>query len=81
METFNENSKPFQKQFTGKKIFDKNGKFTSILVVKGGAKTLPPDMQIHGVDAVSGGTITSKGVNAMLKEDLQDYVAFFKNQK
>ena len=73
--------KPFQEQFIGKKIFDENGKFTSILVTKGGIKMLPQNMQIHGVDAISGGTITSKGVSAMLKDDLQNYVAFFKNQK
>ena len=41
----------FQKQFTGKKILDDEGKFVSVKVVKGGAA--PGDL--HGVDAVSGG--------------------------
>lgn len=68
----------FKKQFVGKKIFDDKGKFTSIEVVKGGAKKLPKNMQIHGVDAISGGTITSKGVDAMLKNVLESYLPYFK---
>ena len=67
----------FRKQFKGKKIFDDKGNFTSILVVKGGAKTLPEKMQIHGVDAISGGTITSTGVNNMLKNVLESYLPYF----
>ena len=68
----------FRKQFIGKKIFDDKGNFTSILVVKGGAKTLPKNMQIHGVDAISGGTITSHGVNDMIKNNLESYLPYFK---
>ena len=34
-------------------------------------------MQIHGVDAISGGTITSKGVDAMLKNVLESYLPYF----
>ena len=68
----------FTKQFIGKKIFDDKGNFTSILVVKGGAKTLPKKMQIHGVDAISGGTITSHGVNDMIKNNLESYLPYFK---
>jgi len=71
-------TKAFRDQFIGKKIFDDQGNFTSIKVVKGGAKTLPPDMQIHGVDAISGGTITSNGVNDMLKNVLESYLPYFK---
>ncbi len=51
---------PFQEEplpVTGKKIFDKSGNFVSVKVVKGGAA---PD-DLHGVDVVSGGTITSNG--------------------
>ncbi len=68
----------FKNQFIGKKIFDDKGNFTSIKVVKGGAKKLPKNMQIHGVDAISGGTITSKGVDAMLKNVLESYLPYFK---
>ncbi len=71
-------NKPFQKQFIGKKIFDDKGNFVSIKVVKGGVKMLPADDQIHGVDAVSGGTITSHGVDNMLKSDLGNYIDYIK---
>ncbi len=70
-------TKQFQKQFTGKKIFDENGNFTSIRVVKGGAPAGDP----HGVDAISGGTLTSKGLEAMLRDCLSGYVAYFKKQQ
>ena len=66
----------FKKQFAGKKIFDNKGNFTSIKVVKGGAKKLPKNMQIHGVDAISGGTITSNGVNDMIKDVLESYLPY-----
>lgn len=66
----------FQEQFKGKQIFE-NGKFVSISVVKGGVQ---PD-NVHGVDAVSGGTITSLGLENMLKDGLEGYQEFFKNSK
>jgi len=65
----------FQKQFLGKKIFDEGGKFTSVEVIKGGASPDNP----HAVDAVSGGTITSKGLQEMLKTCLGNYETYFKN--
>lgn len=68
----------FQHQFFGKTIFDKDYNFTSIKVVKGGVESLPEKEQIHGVDAVSGGTITSKGVSAMLQDCLEDYEPYIK---
>lgn len=64
----------FQEQFFGKKIFDEAGDFTSVKVEKGGAD---PD-DAHAVDAISGGTITSKGVEAMLKDCLGNYLNYFK---
>jgi Na+-transporting NADH:ubiquinone oxidoreductase subunit C len=66
----------FQTQFKGKQIFS-NGKFVSISVVKGGAKDNDP----HGVDAVSGGTITSVGLEEMIKQCLAGYQEFFKKSK
>lgn len=66
----------FQKQFIGKQIFDNSGEFTSIKVIKGGAA---PD-NIHGVDAISGGTITSKGVDAMLDTCFNGYKIYLKSQ-
>jgi len=69
------NTREFQQHFEGKKIFDDKGVFTSIGILKGGAK--PDDM--HGVDAISGGTITSKGVEKMIRDCLVGYENYFKN--
>lgn len=71
----------FTEPFIGKTIFDEDGKFTSIMVVKGGALKLPVAQQIHGVDAISGGTITSNAVNDMLLNCLENYVPYIKSNK
>lgn len=64
----------FQQQFKGKSIFDQDDNLVSIDVVKGGA----PDDAPHGVDAISGGTITSQGLENMLEDYLTGYEAFLK---
>ena len=64
----------FQKQFSGKKIFDESGNFVSVHLIKGGAA--PEDL--HGVDAISGGTITSTGVSEMLQRTISSYLPYFK---
>lgn len=64
----------FQAPFVGEKIFDESGNFVSIKVIKGGA---PADDK-HGVDAITGGTITSNGVSKMLENTLKVYVPYFK---
>lgn len=70
------NTTPFESQFHGKKLFD-NEKFVSVQVVKGGA----PEGDIHGVDAISGGTITSKGLQKMIFDCIQKYdVYLLKNR-
>lgn len=69
-------TKEFSAQFIGKKIFDEAGNFVSVEVVKGGISSQAPDQRIHGVDAISGGTITSNGVTVMLKNCLENYVAY-----
>lgn len=71
------NTREFQQHFEGKRIFDDKGVFTSIGILKGGAK--PDDM--HGVDAISGGTITSKGLEKMIRDCLVGYENYFKNSK
>lgn len=71
----------FQKQFVGKLIFDEAGNFTSIKVVKGGVQVLPEKERIHGVDAITGGTITSNGVSDMLDDCLSNYLEYFKKNK
>lgn len=65
----------FQAQFTGKKILDESNNFVSVTAVKGGAKVRDE----HGVDAISGGTITSDGVSNMISERLSHYLPYFKN--
>ncbi len=71
----------FTSQFVSKQIFDDNGAFTSIKVVKGGAATLPEADQIHGVDAISGGTITSVGVDEMLRNVIEAYLPYIEKQR
>jgi len=66
------NTPKFQSHFPGKKIFGTDGSFKSVTVVKGGASPNDP----YGVDAISGGTITSKGLQAMLHDCLSGYVNF-----
>ncbi|MDR2937614.1 MAG: NADH:ubiquinone reductase (Na(+)-transporting) subunit C [Prevotellaceae bacterium] len=66
----------FQEQFAGKQIFE-GTTFTSILVAKGGGTQGKP----HEVDAISGGTITSKGLEEMLSNSLSAYQNFFKEEK
>ena len=67
----------FQKQFIGKKIIDEAGSFTSVKVVKGGAK----EGNTHEVDAISGATVTSTGVTEMLQRVLASYIPYFKTKK
>ncbi|MDR0415003.1 MAG: NADH:ubiquinone reductase (Na(+)-transporting) subunit C [Prevotellaceae bacterium] len=67
----------FQRQFEGKQIFDAASAFTSVKVVKGGHTQGKP----HAVDAISGGTITSQGVEKMLMDNLSAYLLFFKEQQ
>ena len=71
------NTEKFQKPFIGKTIFDQSGLFTSVIVAKIGEKADPA----HSVDAISGGTITSKGLQKMLYDDLSTYQEFFKTLK
>jgi len=66
----------FQDPFAGKTIFE-GEEFTSIKVIKGGAE----QGDMHGVDGVSGGTITSDGVSDMLEERLSMYLPYFNTLK
>ncbi len=66
----------FLAPFSGKQIFDQAGVFTSLKLVKGAASNNP-----HAFDAVSGGTVTSKGLEAMLQDNLSSYEKFFKSSK
>ena len=65
------------KNFVGKKLFDNSGKLVSILVAKVGE--VAPDE--HKVDGISGGTITSKGLQNMLLDDFTSYQEFLIKKK
>lgn len=66
---------PFKEQWKGKKLF-KDGQPTGIRVAKGKAADTHPDELDHWVDGVSGATITSRGVDAMVVEGIeQNYAA------
>ncbi len=62
----------FEGQFKGKLIYRDN-EYVAVDVVKGGAD--PADK--YAVDGVSGGTITSEGLEDMIREGLRDYQQFF----
>lgn len=64
----------FNKQFRNKQIFSGN-QLVGIQVIKGGNATGPNE-----VDAISGGTITSKGVENMIKNYLTYYEPFLKQR-
>ena len=68
------NKADFQEPFTGKTIFD-GVEFTSIKVVKAGNA----NDDIHKVDGISGGTITSVGVSEMIQERLKRYIPYFQS--
>ena len=69
-------SEAFCKQFIGKKILNDEGKVVSVAVVK---HATPGDP--HEVDAISGGTMTSNGVSAMLIDELSRYQDYITSQR
>lgn len=70
------NTSWFEEEFIGKKIFNDQDEFVSIGVLKSVDTSTNP----HAVDAISGGTITSDGLNDMLEDYLAGYVAHFKEK-
>jgi Na+-transporting NADH:ubiquinone oxidoreductase subunit C len=68
------NQTQFESQFIGKKLFEE-GKFVSVKVQKSNEKPV----ENHSVDAISGGTITSKGLERMLYDCLIKYEDYLKN--
>ncbi len=65
----------FQAQFVGKKIFD-NDQFVGVVVKKGRI-----DDPSHEVKSISGATLTSNGVTAMLRDGLKAYLPYFEKLK
>ena len=64
----------YQAQFQGQTIYE-GEQLVGINVVKGGAQGAA-----HSVDAVTGGTKTSDGLENMIKDCLKCYDAFFKSR-
>lgn len=67
----------FQEQFRGKRIFNEDMEFVSVKVLR----TSDPPIEGHSVDGISGGTITSQGVEDMLYDVLINYTDYFKERK
>ncbi|MDR1602169.1 MAG: NADH:ubiquinone reductase (Na(+)-transporting) subunit C [Tannerella sp.] len=65
----------FSSQFTDKQLF-RDGAFRSVAVVKPGRNAQGQDY----VDGISGGTLTSNGVNDMLLKSLGCYTEFLKSK-
>lgn len=66
-------TRSFSSQFSGKHLFQ-NGRFTSVTIVKPGKSVQGKDY----VDGITGGTITSAGVDRMIQQSLERYVEFLK---
>ena len=72
----------FQNNFVGKKIFNQTGELVSIKVVKGKVNDVYSGEALnHGVDGISGATVTSRGVSDFLKRDLLKYEQYLKNNR
>ncbi len=67
----------FAEQFKGKKIF-RDGKFTGVSVLKGVGASAGND---NAVDAVSGGTITSRGVQTMIISCMEAYLPLIERMR
>lgn len=67
----------FQENFRGKQLFNEAGDLVSVILTKPGQSA--PEQ--HQVDGVSGGTITSKGLQDMLLEGFTGYREFLTRKK
>jgi Na+-transporting NADH:ubiquinone oxidoreductase subunit C len=65
----------WQDDWVQKKTHDAAGNLVSVTVLKGRNNT---DRNDHQVDGISGATITSNGVTAFVRSDLQMYEIYFK---
>lgn len=68
----------FQNQFIGKHVLNAEGKFVGVGIMKAGQTA----DGMEQVDAISGATITSKGVEAMILNSIQPFAeaGFFETQ-
>tara|TARA_R110001592_G_scaffold363155_1_gene680734 strand:- start:7570 stop:8316 length:747 start_codon:yes stop_codon:yes gene_type:complete len=63
----------FTSLFPNKEVLDESGEFTGITVMKGNASGS------HQVNGISGGTITSVGVQDMIQDCMKAYIPFLKS--
>ncbi|MAN58438.1 MAG: Na(+)-translocating NADH-quinone reductase subunit C [Flavobacteriaceae bacterium] len=68
----------FMDDFTGE-AFLTGEEFEGIAVAKGNNDPKNLDKSDNEVDALAGATITGDGVTTMLRQDVKEYVPFFKN--
>jgi Na+-transporting NADH:ubiquinone oxidoreductase subunit C len=69
------NQDDFQNKYIGAKI-SKDGRFAEVSVVKDGTGSSDPQK----VDGITGGTITSKGVEEMMNRTLRVYQSYFSSK-
>ncbi|MFV0345952.1 MAG: NADH:ubiquinone reductase (Na(+)-transporting) subunit C [Bacteroidales bacterium] len=67
----------FQERFNGKKIFDADENFKTFTIAKQGEKA----EEQYKVDGITGGTLTSKGLQNMINSCVALYEPYFKNKK
>jgi len=67
----------FEDEFEGKTIYNEQGQLVSIDIQKGGAAADAP----HAVDGITGGTITSNGVQEMLERTFRIYDKYFEKNR
>ncbi|HHV04070.1 MAG: FMN-binding protein [Bacteroidales bacterium] len=64
----------FSDSFRGKSLYQAD-RFVSLSILKPGKAASNP----NAVDGISGGTLTSRGVENMIRESLEPYLPFFKH--
>lgn len=69
------NKSQFQKQFKGDMIY--NNSSVALSIIKGGTDA----SNKYGVDAITGGTITSNGVGEMIQRTFEIYKPFFQTRR
>lgn len=65
----------WKNQFVGKELYDDNGNYASVAVVK---RITKPN---HQVDAIAGATITGNGVTEMMERGMKIYLPYFESLK
>ena len=66
----------FKESFKDEKIFNSEGEFVGITVLKGNNDPNNIDKDDHEVDAISGSTITGDGVTDMIYERVSNYLPY-----